>query len=141
MINITLLTMCQDDFCIRKSCFRAFVSIKFGYLKWLFSTKRLVTKKTKALKRGLLMQKSFWHTVGKVKIMKNGFSKKKFRPKISCFDIVAPQKADFLARPWSQRFFGYKFLFYIQKGLIKRKMGGLFFFFDSKSKRKRCDQI
>ena len=58
-IKITLLTMCQNDFCIRKSCFRAFVSIKFGYLKWLFSTKRLVTKKTKALKRGLLMQKSF----------------------------------------------------------------------------------
>ena len=56
-IKITLLTMCQNNFCIRKSCFRAFVSIKFGYLKWLFSTKRLVTKKTKALKRGLLMQK------------------------------------------------------------------------------------
>ena len=79
MIIFTLFTMCQSNFSSRKPCLRAFVSVNFGYFNWLFSTKSLGTKKTKALKMGFLVWKLFWNIVNKVNIIKNGYSKKNFQ--------------------------------------------------------------
>ena len=92
MIIFTLLSMCQRNFSSRKSCLRAFVSVKFGYFNWLFSTKSLGTKKTKALKMGFLVWKLFWNIVNKVNIIKNGYSKKKFSDPKSAVMTKSPNK-------------------------------------------------
>ena len=84
--------MCQSNFSSRKSCLRAFVSVKFGYFKWPFSTKSLRTKKTKALKMGFLVWKLFWNKVNKVNIIKNGYSKKNFSDPKSVVMTKSPNK-------------------------------------------------